>query len=119
MAKKILVVEDDTDIARNLKELLESEGYQVTVSKNGKEALVSLQTETPNLIILDLMMPIMDGFGFRQIQRSDPRISQIPIIVMSADGHVEDKKLQLGVTDFIRKPADLEEVLTAVAAGIR
>jgi CheY-like chemotaxis protein len=118
MVKKILIVEDDTDIARNLKELLESEGYQVVVSKNGKEALVFLQTDIPNLIILDLMMPIMDGFGFRQIQRSDPRISHIPVIVMSADGHVEDKKLQLGVTNFIRKPADLEEVLAAVSGSI-
>ncbi|MEZ0392420.1 MAG: response regulator [Pseudobdellovibrionaceae bacterium] len=114
--KTILVVEDDKDIRRNLKALLESEGYLVEVAENGQIAIdfLAQATDLPNLIILDLMMPVMDGFEFREKQDQIARIASIPVAIMTADGHVEEKKFRTGAAAALRKPADIEDILATV-----
>lgn len=116
MSKNILIVEDDEDILRNLKRLLESEGYNVEVANNGQHALAQLlaSQELPALIILDLMMPVMDGFQFKKIQDQTPRLASIPVLIMTADGHTEEKRLKTGSLMALKKPADIDEILEAV-----
>jgi CheY-like chemotaxis protein len=116
MAGSILVVEDDRDIRKNLNRLLASEGYTVVLAENGQVALDYLSNciVLPNLIILDLMMPVMDGFEFRTIQSADPRFEKIPAIIMTADGHLDEKRMRTAAHDAIRKPADIETILRVV-----
>ena len=115
--KHILIIEDDKDILEVLKDLLESEGYQVSLAENGQEALDLLDrsTDLPGLILVDLMMPIMDGFQFRQRQSADERFKNIPVVVMSADGYLEAKKKRIGVETLMKKPLDLENFLSIIS----
>ena len=84
MGMSILVVEDDPELLEGLSELLESEGHQVRRARHGLEALGFLRAgQRPNLILLDLMMPIMNGWQFRQEQRMDSELAKIPIVVIS------------------------------------
>jgi CheY-like chemotaxis protein len=116
-SKRILVVEDDEDIRRNLQDILEFQGYEVEQATDGSAALELLKqaTQPPSLILLDLMMPGMDGFQFREAQQRDHKIASIPVIVMTADGHIEIKKMKVGAQDSIRKPVELDELLEKVA----
>src|SRR5439155_12456386 len=87
----VLVVEDDTDGRETLAELLEAEGYPVARAANGRQALDYLQRAgPPGLILLDLLMPVMDGYQFRQRQRQDPVLASIPIAVVSVVRHNSD-----------------------------
>lgn len=115
--KLILLVEDDADIRRNMQRLLESEGYTVMLAENGQVALDSLNQAQalPGLIILDLMMPVMDGFTFRTLQQGDSRFAQIPVAIMTADGHLEEKRKRIGAQGALRKPADINDILDVVS----
>lgn len=117
MSAKLLVVEDDADIRRNLKRLFESEGYSVEIAENGKIALEALMNsaDLPSVIILDLMMPIMDGFEFREEQEKIARISSIPVVIMTADGHIDEKKMRTKASAALKKPADAVIILDTVA----
>lgn len=118
--KSILVVEDDMDIRALLCRLFEDEGFSVLSAENGKAALEILRTaKTPDVILLDLMMPVMDAIEFRKIQELDPKISSVPVVVMSADPHVDVKRLKLGVNQYVRKPIDVETLLSAVETTLR
>lgn len=109
------MVEDDLDIRELLCSLFESENFAVLSAENGKAALQVLRTaKTPDLILLDLMMPVMDATEFRKIQESDPKIASVPVLVMSADPNVDVKSLRLGVNEYVRKPLDVEMLLAAV-----
>ena len=113
---RILVVEDDLAIRETLCELLQEEGYAVAGASNGAEALRLLSEEgEPSLIVLDLMMPVMDGWAFRSAQRRDPRLARIPVLVLSA-GHADgDRSLAgLGVQGFLPKPFDLDTFVDTV-----
>lgn len=113
--RTILVVEDDFDIRVLLCNFFESENFDVLSAENGKAALEVLRTtKAPDLILLDLMMPIMDAMEFRKIQESDPKIASVPVLVMSADPNVDVKRLTLGVNEYVRKPIDVETLLSAV-----
>lgn len=114
--KSILIVEDDLDIAENLKALLVLEGYSTSISKDGREALDHLHADRPkpDLILLDLMMPIMDGFQFYQAQQADPQLSNIPVVVMTAGGNVEAKVQSLGVQAYFRKPLDVDRLFATI-----
>jgi CheY-like chemotaxis protein len=116
MGKRLLVVEDDRDLRRNMQSLFESEGYLVDVAENGQVALDFLiqATELPEVILLDLMMPVMDGFQFRDAQVQIPKFASIPVIVLTADGHIEEKKVRSRATAALRKPADVELILSTV-----
>lgn len=116
MAKRILVVEDDTSIRELLVELLESEGYVVASAVNGLEGLKILQSEnSPDLILIDLMMPVMDGYSFRTEQLKNPTWSKIPTVVMSAEANAKEKMKNFSITAFLSKPVELDTILKTVA----
>lgn len=116
MAKRILVVEDDTSIRELLVELLESEGYGVASAVNGLEALKYLQSnENPDLILIDLMMPVMDGYAFRTEQLKNNLWNKIPTIVMSAEANAKEKMKNFNITAFLSKPVELETILKTVS----
>jgi CheY-like chemotaxis protein len=114
--KRILIIEDDAPIRDSICELLEDEGYLVEAAANGQEALDMLRSlpAAPDLILLDLMMPVKDGFQFREEQRQDPALADIPIVIMSADGNVQRKVKQVGALSYLKKPVDIDAVLEAV-----
>ena len=116
MSKKILVVEDDQSIRELLVELLETEGYSVSSANNGKEALDSLKTEIrPDLILMDLMMPVMDGYQFRTEQLKNSLWSNIPTIVMSAETNAREKLKPYNVSGFLSKPVELDTILKTLS----
>lgn len=112
----ILVVEDDEAIRDSIVELMSEEGYKVTAARNGALGIAFLQ-ETPllpDLILLDLMMPVMDGFEFCRQKSAQPAWAKIPTMVMSADGHIVQKQSQTGATDYIKKPLDIDELIARI-----
>lgn len=113
---KLLIVEDAVDIQMLLRRLFEMEGYQVRCASNGQEALFELTNSDyrPDLILLDLMMPVMDGFEFREQQMKIDAIRDIPIVVMTADGDIQPKRSSLDALGFLRKPVDIDNLLTTV-----
>lgn len=116
MAKNILVVEDDTSIRELLVELLESEGYTVSSAINGLEGLKLLQQKSrPDLILIDLMMPVMDGYTFRTEQLKNPLWAQIPTVVMSAEANAKEKMKNFNITAFLSKPVELDTILKTVS----
>ena len=109
----ILIVDDDEDIRLALAEALEDEGYQVRTAANGKEALALLRSSPPPcLILLDLMMPVMNGWEFREQQLGDPALAEIPVYVISAAGNVAGAPVPKD--RFIAKPIMLEHLLNLV-----
>jgi CheY-like chemotaxis protein len=109
---KILVVEDDDDIRDSLKELLEEEGYRVDTAANGQQALGKLQEqELPQLILLDLMMPVMDGWQFQKELRAVPSLARLPVIVISASKFSREP---LNAAAFIPKPLDAGVLLETI-----
>ena len=116
--KTILVVEDDLDIRENLAEFLLSEGYAVLTAADGQKALDVLRAESvlPQVILLDLRMPRMDGFRFREEQERDPRLAPIPVLVMTADAHLDADKFNTGAMGYVKKPIDIEALSETLRA---
>jgi CheY-like chemotaxis protein len=114
--RTVLLVEDDPDLREVIAEILSEDLFPVVQAAQGAEALEILRTSTelPGMILLDLMMPVMSGGQFRAVQREDPRLAAIPVVVMSAvtDGPVKAAALQPAA--FLPKPADRDEVLAVV-----
>lgn len=104
--KHVLIVEDAPDLQYLLGHLFLSEGYRLSQAYNGEQALQILRSMTtpPSFILLDIMMPVMDGFEFREHQMSDPQLARIPVVVMTADGSAQEKVMHLGVRAVIQKP---------------
>jgi CheY-like chemotaxis protein len=117
----ILVVEDDADISDVVATSLEDQGYEVVLAANGQEALDKLRdgSPTPDLILLDLMMPVMDGFEFREEQRSDPAIASIPVVLFSAHADLRNTAAQLDAVEWLKKPVELATLLSVVARNSR
>ncbi len=113
---RILLVEDDLGIREALAEVLQDLGFEVRCAGNGAEALERLAAEDPPaLIVLDLMMPVMDGWTFRAHQRSDPRLAAIPVMVVSAiDARPSRRGAELDVDAFLAKPFELERFVSEV-----
>ena len=110
----VFIVEDDTDTREMLAKFLELEGFSVAVAANGKQALESLrQGTTPSVILLDLMMPVMDGWEFRKLQVEDPDLRDIPTIVVSAAGR--DRLAKVSADAYLSKPVDMDELLARVS----
>jgi two-component system chemotaxis response regulator CheY len=114
--RTILVVEDDSDISEAVVAILGDYGYSVVVSANGQEALVRLRTSVPlpRLILLDLMMPVMDGWQFRAAQSADPALAAIPVVLCSADVGVAKAAEQLAVAGWLRKPVDIRALIAVL-----
>jgi DNA-binding response OmpR family regulator len=108
----VLVVDDEVDIREAVSEVLADEGYEVHGAKDGAEALRKARDVHPSLVLLDLMMPGMNGWEFRAAQATDPELSGIPVLVLSALGRVAG----FDAAGFIQKPFDLDELLSAVRA---
>jgi len=118
MQKKgsLLLIEDDQAIQESLTWVLEHEGYTVYSACHGKEGLEYLKRSlTPAVILLDIMMPVMDGFAFRNVWQQDPVYSQIPLVVMSADKQLGTHLPQTKHEYFLNKPLDLDKLLEIVA----
>ena len=113
--KSILIVEDDAAIRDALTLLLKDEGYAVAGAPNGLEALRHLKEKgAPDLIVLDLMMPVMDGWQFSKEQQQDPTLRGVPVVVLSANGNVEQKAHLLGAAGFLQKPVEVTELLDVI-----
>ena len=118
MAVSVLVVEDDKNIAELLQMYLEKEGYAVTVANDGGAGLSKYRSIKPDLVLLDVMMPVMDGWAVCRAIRSE---SQTPIIMLTAKGETDDKVtgLRTGADDYITKPFEMREVLARIEAVLR
>ena len=110
MSGSILLVEDDASIRETLVLLLEEGGFKVQCAINGQEALEHLRRapELPTLILLDIMMPVMNGYQFRDEQRKDGRLASIPTVILSADTDVHLKTARTGVKEYLKKPVSIE-----------
>jgi two-component system nitrogen regulation response regulator NtrX len=106
----VLVVEDDTDILSSLVEVIRDEGFEVSSAANGYQALAQLEDHPADLIFLDLMMPLMDGWKFLEAMHQRFPDRRPPVILLSAVHNLSDEARKLGVTRFLRKPFDLEDV---------
>ena len=115
VARRVLVVDDDPDILDALSEILEVEGYHVQRARNGREALQRLELGLPDLVLLDLMMPVMDGWEFAR--SLDPG-ARPPIIVLSSDRNVSAKAKEIGALGWLAKPFELSELLAAVRSVV-
>ncbi|MFQ6100867.1 MAG: response regulator [Anaerolineae bacterium] len=109
---RMLIVEDDPDISNMLRIYFQSQGYEVTVSQRGEDALEMCRQQLPHIIVLDIMLPDMDGYDVCRHLRSTLRTSHIPIIFLTQKDERSDKihGLELGADDYITKPFDLEEL---------
>jgi two-component system chemotaxis response regulator CheY len=116
----VLVVEDDPDTREALTEILQEEGYQVSAASQGEEALARLRGPVPpRVVILDLMMPVMDGFEFRVRQMEDPEIAGIPVIVLSCGEDLQRKAAALGMVVCLPKPVDVTRLLEVVGSCVK
>jgi len=109
----VLVVDDDPDIRATVEQILRIEGYTIVAARNGQEALAAIDTVRPAVIILDLMMPVMDGVEFGRRLRDHPAAST-PVIVLSADRDLERKARSIDADDCIAKPFDIEDLVRSV-----
>ena len=118
MAISVLVVEDDRNIAELLQMYLEKEGYAVTVAADGGQGLSKFRAIKPDLVLLDIMMPVMDGWSVCKTIRAE---SQTPVIMLTAKGETDDKVngLKAGADDYITKPFEMKEVLARIEAVLR
>jgi len=111
----VLLVEDDADLREVMEEALRMKGLEVATAANGVEALQYLREgPLPAVILLDLMMPVMDGETFRKLQREAPQWAQIPVCVLSADRDLAKRAKEMGIDIFLSKPVNLDDVVSIV-----
>jgi DNA-binding response OmpR family regulator len=116
MEKKILVIEDDPATLRLVDYSLRHQGYEVLKASNGLEGIRKVQSEAPDLVILDVMLPGMDGFEVCHRLRAEPATAQLPILMFSAKAQEIDKDtgVKVGADDYLTKPADPAEIVSRV-----
>jgi len=115
-AKRILLADDEEDIKTVVTMFLESQGYEVLTAFDGLDALEKARTEKPDLILLDIMMPVLDGFEVCKRLKEDAATGNIPILILSAAAHVEsvNRGLRAGAKDYIVKPFEPEKLLEKI-----
>ena len=119
MTGPVLIVEDEPDCLLMFEVLLRRSGYETVTASNGREALARARETNPRLILLDLMMPVMDGIQFRLAQAADPQIAGIPVVIASAHHHAGEIARRLGAAGVFLKTSDPDELLQLVAAHAR
>lgn len=125
MARRILLIEDEKDIRDSLTEAIESEGYTAISVPNGRDAIsmyvqdVPKEAELPDLILLDYVMPHMNGAGFLQRARKSHRLAKVPIILMTADAKAAQKATKYGADGHLHKPLELDELFSAIEKHCR
>ncbi len=115
--KTVLIVDDEFDIVDVLGDLLSSEGYEVITAANGREGLARLRERPVNLVLLDCMMPIVDGPEMLRLMREDERLSHLPVVMMSA-AEMRQQVRELGCSAFLKKPFDLNTLIDTVARSV-
>jgi two-component system alkaline phosphatase synthesis response regulator PhoP len=120
ISKRILIVEDDPSVLRATSYILEKEGYEVISAQNGLEGLKKARESSPDLLILDVMLPGIDGFEICHSLRGEPQTAKLPILMFSAKSQESDKAtgLKVGADEYITKPVDREVLLNKVAAWL-
>jgi DNA-binding response OmpR family regulator len=117
IAKRILIVEDDPSVLRATSYILEKEGYDVITAQNGLEGLKKAREDNPDLLVLDVMLPGIDGFEICHNLRGEPETADLPILMFSAKGQESDKAtgMKMGANDYLTKPVDRIVLLDKVA----
>lgn len=111
----VLVVDDDDELRDTVTELLRLEGFDVSSARNGHEALEFLRSNpAPHVIVLDLMMPVMNGQQFRQAQLDAPALAAIPVVILTASHNGRQQAAAMGVSDFFSKPVDFDVFIAAL-----
>jgi len=121
MKKKVLLIEDDKIVRENTSEILELANYNVEIAENGKIGVALAKTFHPDIIICDILMPVLDGYGVLQIVSKNPELEHIPFIFLTAKTHHEDlrKGMELGADDYILKPFEESELLRAIDSRLK
>jgi CheY-like chemotaxis protein len=115
ISEYVLIVEDDDDLRDGLAELLQDEGHAVQTASNGREALDFLSSHpAPCIILLDLMMPVMNGEQFRCAQLADPALSSVPVVVLTASHDGAQRAQRLGARRYLAKPIKVDALIEAV-----
>jgi DNA-binding response OmpR family regulator len=116
MNKKLLIVDDEHDIVETLKFILESEGFDCLVAYDGEEALSLAKSESPDLIVLDVMLPKINGYKVCRLLKFDAKYKHIPILMVTARTQEEDKIIgeETGADEYVTKPFDIERLTSLV-----
>lgn len=119
--KKILVVDDEVDLVKTIQVYLELGGYKVLASYNGDDALNQARKENPDLILLDIMLPKLDGYKVCRLLKFDEKYKHIPILMMTAKTQEKDKLIgkETGANEYITKPFDMEELTEMIKAYLK
>jgi len=117
--KRILIVDDEEDLVDMAKRKLERNGYEVEVAYNGKQGIEKVKADDFDLIVTDVVMPVMDGFTFYKLLKDDSKTSSIPVIILTARSNMEGSFRALGVDDFLAKPFDGGKLLDKIESFIR
>ena len=118
MSSPILIIEDCDEIRIDLAELLSDEGYEVVTARHGAEAFRLLEDGLqPSLILLDLMMPVMDGWQFRKAQLANPSLASIPVVLLTGANNAQQYARDLAAVGCVQKPFDLDHLLGTVSAN--
>lgn len=116
----IMLVDDDPDVLEVMAMLLESAGFVVHTVEDGWRALHHLKHGArPSLILLDMMMPVMNGWGFREEQLRHPDLAEIPVVVLTGDGRAEQKAREIEADGYLKKPVELEDLVSTVQEYVR
>lgn len=113
---QVLVVDDEPDMLEVLELLLDGCGYRVVTARNGAEALAAMRRSRPAFVLLDLMMPVMDGWQFRAEQLRDPTLADVPVAIFTGSGATVRRTGLEGTVAFLQKPAPMEDVMRLVEA---
>ena len=118
---KILIVDDEPDLVETLRFALELEGYNVLVAVNGEEGLNTARQEKPDLILLDLMLPKLDGYKVCRLLKFDERYKHIPILMLTAKTQEKDKILgkETGANEYLTKPFDMDELMAKIKSYLK
>jgi two-component system, OmpR family, alkaline phosphatase synthesis response regulator PhoP len=116
MTKKVLIVDDEPNIAISVEFLMRREGFEVLVARDGEEGLARIHADRPDLVVLDVMMPKLDGFEVCKTIRADPTLAGVRILMLTAKGRPAEiaKGLSLGADDYIPKPFSTRELVAKV-----
>ena len=118
--KKILIVDDEVDLVETIRFPLELEGFQVLAAHNGEEGLNQARSENPDLILLDLMLPKLDGYKICRLLKFDDRYKHIPIFMLTAKTQEKDKILgkETGADEYFTKPFDIDELIAKIKSNL-
>lgn len=116
---KILVIDDDVDLVKVMKGTLESKPYEVLVAYNGKEGMEKAKKEKPDLIILDIMMPVMDGFNFAEQFSKDPSLAKITVLALTSFSDSLGQPFPFEVSEYLRKPLKPKDLIAKVEEHLK